>query len=314
MLDKLTGKPVHYFIQLIAMMGIAAGLPFSKIPLSIGTMLLGLNVILLWDWKQVLKSWASNKWLWLLLTYLVLEILSIFWSANKYEAWNMLRREIPLYAIPLCVIAIPLNSFKHYKWVAMTFLFAVFLFSFINIGSYFHWWGNKVYDDIRSLSLFVSHLRFAMMVVLAIVFCAAWWIRKFPHRWIALLLACWFLFYTEISQIGMGYFTLTGIVLMMFYFKVKSIRLIWLKRIFIIGFGAVVLFVGTFLYVKLQPIPHQVEINTADYGLRTVNGNLYTFDIPQKINWENGYPVQYFVSNEELDSEWSKVSKISYNQ
>ncbi|AEA43402.1 O-antigen ligase family protein [Fluviicola taffensis] len=312
MLDKLTGKPVHYYIQLIAMMGIAAGLPFSKIPLSIGTMLLGLNVILLWDWKNVLKSWFSNKWLWLLLGYLVLEAISFFWSENKHEAWDMLRREIPLYAIPLCIVAIPLKSFNHYKWVAIAFLSAVFLFSFINIGTYFHWWGNKVYDDIRSLSLFISHLRFAMMIVLSIVFCAAWWIRKFPYRWISLLLAAWFLFYINVSQIGMGFLTLSGVVFTMFYFKVKSIQLIWLKRVFILSFGGLVLFVCVFLYVKLQPIAHKIELNSEDYGSRTPNGNLYGFDAPKNMNWENGYPVYYFVSDEELDSEWSKVSKINY--
>lgn len=314
MLDKLTGKPVHYYIQLVAMMGIAAGLPFSKIPLSIGTMLLGLNVILFWDWATIWNRWKSNKWLWLLFTYFVFELLSLFWSENKFEAWNMIRRELTLYAIPLALVAIPLTSFKHFKWVALSFLVAVFLTSFINVGTYFHWWGSKIYDDIRSLSLFVSHLRYAMMIVLAIVFCAAWWIRKFPYRWIAFVLAGWFIYYTNLSQIGMGVFTLSGVVFMMFYFKVKSIRLLWVKRSFIFGFASLVLFIGIFLYIKLQPTPHKREINTADYGLKTVNGNFYTFDIPQNMNWENGYPVQYFISEVELEREWNKVSEIDYQQ
>jgi len=313
MLDRLTGKPVHYYIQLVAMMGIAAGLPFSKIPLSIGMMLLGLNVILLWDWKTVWKNWSSNKWLWLLFTYFAIELLSVLWSTNKGEAWDIIRRELTLYAIPLCIVAIPLTAFKHYKWVVLSFLVAVFLTSFINVGTYFHWWGNKVYDDIRSLSLFVSHLRYAMMIILALVFCAAWWIRKFPYRWIAVVLALWFIYYTNLSQIGMGLFTLSGVVLMMFYFKVKSIRILWVKRAFIASFGALILFVGIFLYVKLQPIPQKVRISIKDYGTRSVNGNLYTFDLIDSINWENGYPVQAFVAEEELRKEWSKRSQVNYD-
>ena len=106
MLDKLTGKPVHYYIQLLAMLGIAAGLPFSKIPLSIGTMLLGLNLILLWDWPTVWKYWRSNKWLWLLFAYLVIELLSVYWSENKGEELNMNRRELTLYVIPLAIVSI----------------------------------------------------------------------------------------------------------------------------------------------------------------------------------------------------------------
>ena len=312
MLDKLTGKPVHYYIQLVAMMGIAAGLPFSKIPLSIGTMLLGLNVILLWDWKNVWKKWSSNRWLWLLFAYFALELLSITWSGNKQEAWNLIRRELTLYAIPLTIVAIPLTAFKHYKWVVISFLTAVFITSFINVGTYFHWWGSKVYDDIRSLSLFISHLRYAMIISLALVFCAAWWIRKFPYRWIAVALACWFLYYTFLSQIGMGVFTLSGIVLMMFWFKVKSIRTRWIKGTFIASFTACILFVGIFLYVKLQPVPHKIVVSQADYGKKTVNGTEYTFDLLHKINWENGYPVQAFVADSELEKEWSKSSEVDY--
>lgn len=312
MLDKLTGKSVHYYIQLVAMMGIAAGLPFSKIPLSIGTLLLGLNLILLWDWKTVWRNWISNRWLWLLFTYFLLELLSIFWSENKAEAWDMIRRELTLYAIPLCITAIPLTSFKHYKWVAFSFLIAVFVTSFINVGTYFHWWGSKVYDDIRSLSLFVSHLRYAMMIIFALVLCAAWWIRKLPYRWIAVVLALWFLYYTNLSQIGMGIFTLSGVVLMMFYFKLKSIRLLWVKRAFIFTFGGFILFVAIFLYIRLQPIPHKMEVSVYDYGRKTVNGNLYTFDLIENINWENGYPVQAFLAEKELEKEWSKRSHVDY--
>lgn len=313
MLDKLTGKPVHYYIQLVAMMGIAAGLPYSKIPLSLGTMLLGLNVILLWDWKTVWKNWISNKWLWLLFAYIGMELISICWSNDQKEARDMIRKEMPLYTIPLAVVAIPLTRVKHYMWVALSFLLAVFIISFINVGTYFHWWGSKVYDDIRSLSLFVSHLRFAMMIVLALVFCAAWWIRKFPYRWIAVVLALWFVYYTNLSQIGMGFFTLSGIVLMMFYFKVKSIKKPWIKRSFIGLFAACMLTSIIFITVKLQPVARKVEINTDDYGLRTANGNLYTFDMPENMNWENGYPVQYFVSEEELEKEWAKVSDVPYS-
>lgn len=312
MLDKLTGKPVHYYIQLVAMMGIAAGLPFSKIPLSIGTMLLGLNVILLWDWKNVWEKWSSNRWLWLLFAYFLVEILSIIWSADKHEAWNMIRRELTLYAIPLTIVAIPLTAFKHYKWVVISFLTAVFITSFINVGTYFHWWGSKVYDDIRSLSLFVSHLRYAMMIALGLVFCAAWWIRKFPYRWIAVALAVWFLYYTFLSQIGMGVFTLSGIVLMMFWFKVKSIRTPWIKRAFIAAFSACILFVGVFLYVKLQPVPHKVELSPADYGTKTVNGAEYSFDLLEKMNWENGYPVLAYIADSELEKEWSESSEVDY--
>ncbi|MNX87323.1 O-Antigen ligase [compost metagenome] len=150
------------------------------------------------------------------------------------------------------------------------------------------------------------------MIVMAIVFCAAWWIRKFPYRWIALPLTAWFVFYTVLSQIGMGMFTLSGIILVLFFFKVKSVRTLWLKRVFIASFGLIILFTGIFLYIKLQPVPHKMEISLSDYETKTVKGNQYTFDLMENMRWENGYPVHAFVVDSELEKEWSKVSDIPY--
>lgn len=313
MLDKLTGKPVHLSIQVIAMMGIAAGLPTSKIPLSIGTMLLGLNVILSWNWRQVWKNWISSKFILLLLCYVAFELLSIFWSTDKASAWNLVLQEMPLYTIPLAIVAIPLPKMTYYVWIVLTFIVAVFLTSFVNVGTYFHWWGNKSYDDIRSLSLFVSHQRYAMMIVMALVFCVSWFYRKFTYRWIAVVLAGWFVYYTNLSQIGTGLLTLSGIVLLLIYFGVKSMKTAWLK--ISLNLFSLVLVIGFVIYVFLQLLPkaHQIEITQDSYGTRSANGNLYLFDVKERITWENGYPVQAFLVEDELRSEWNKVSSIDYD-
>lgn len=313
MLDKLTGKPVHLSIQVLAMMGIAAGLPLSKIPLSLGTMLLGLNVILLWDWRLVWKRWISSKFILLLFCYVAFELLSICWSTDKTEAWKLIGQEMPLYTIPLAIVAFPLPAMKHYVWVILTFLIFTFFTSFVNVGTYFHWWGNKSYDDIRSLSLFVSHQRYAMIVVMALVFCIGWYLRKFPFRWIAILLVVWFFYYTNLSQIGTGSLTLSGIALLLLYFLLKSLAKGWIKTSLISVSLVSILFVIGYVVYQLQPKKQQIEITQDSYGTQTAKGNLYLFDVKEHMIWENGYPVLAFLAEDELREEWNNVSSIDYD-
>jgi hypothetical protein len=55
-----------------------------------------------------------------------------------------------------------------------------------------------------------------------------------------------------------------------------------------------------------------VQITQNNYGTKTVNGNVYTFDLIENMNWENGYPVQAFIADEELEKEWSRSSDVDY--
>lgn len=312
MLDKLTGKPVHYWIHFVAICGIVVGLPWSKIPLSLGTILLGFNLILKWDWKSYWNNWKTNPWLRWFLLFLVIDWISLLWSANISAGLEDIRTKIPLYTLPLSLTALPLTQRKHLNWIGALYIGAMLFFTSLNFAYYKHWIGHVSYNDIRGMSLFVSHIRFSLMVVFAIVLLASWFIRRYPYRFLTFPLVAWFLFYAYYSQVVSGYLVLAGVVMVVLYFKLQSINRPLIRRSLALSFVVAMIGFTVFVLKEIQPIPPRFEISADMINSKTANGNQYLFDIPEKMVWENGYPIQGFVCEKELMKEWNKASDLDY--
>jgi hypothetical protein len=307
MLDRIFKRNIHQTIQFIACIALAVGLPWSKIPLSLATALLGLNVVLLNDWKKVFKTWISNRTILFLFLFIAFEWLSLLWSNNLNYGLDDVRKKLPLFAIPLCLAVIPL-TIQQWKLVSFFFLSSLFITSFLNYGFYSQWFGQKNYTDFRQLSLFISHIRLALLLVAGLVLCVFWWIRKERFRFLALPFALWFLFYTNVSQVGFGFVglgiaILFGFVILLLQIKKNSIRIAAFAVLLI---GSVC--IAVYVVQELQPMQQKVKlVQQPEY---TKSGNKYEFwDEPY---WENGYPICFFICEKELKVAWGKRSKIAY--
>jgi len=309
MLDRLTGKSVHATVHFIGCLGIAAGLPWSKVPLSLGTAWLLINFLLSGNFKQAWTNWKSNRFLLFFSLYLGVELLSLAWTNDWGFAVKDLIVKLPLFLLPFLICAFPFPTIKRTYWIALTFIAACFVTSFLNIGSYLHWWGNRVYDDFRGLSLFISHVRYALFIVFAMVLCFAWIQRKLPFWGIAIPLFMWFAWYTYFAQIIAGYIALSGVIiigglLLIQLFRKKAIR-VSLYCTIALSSGIVLYWVISLL----QPVPHHV--NPKDLPKTTVNGRPYFHEITYQY-WENGYPTAGSLCEEELRPAWNKRSKVDY--
>lgn len=309
MLDRLTGKSVHAYIQFIGCLGIAAGLPWSKVPLSLSVVLLALNFLLRGDFADVYANLKRKKAFLFFIGFVLLELISILWSDNKAQALSDLGVRAPFYSLPILLIAKPLASRKQLQWIILTFILVSFITSFINIGFYLHWWGNKVYNDFRGLSLFTSHVRYALIIVMAAVFCLVWFINKLPYRAFGLALLAWFLFYTYFAQIISGYLAFGASIIVLSILFIHSIQ----KRLVRIGISAGILGIIVFFCIwvnhMIQPAPHKIEIK--DLPTHTANGTPYCETVADM--WENGFPIYGWYSPQELRVAWNKISVIDYD-
>jgi hypothetical protein len=309
MLDKLTGKPIHITIHFIACAGLAFGLPWSKIPLSLATALLLLNFLLAADFKNSWQRWKTNRVLKWLFVYLFFEWISLFWTTDFSYALHDLRVKLPLVIIPLVIVAFPFKQQKAIHALVLVFLSMLTLTSILNMGFYFQWWGNNEYADIRGLSLFGSHIRYALLIVMGLVFSMSWLLRNLPFKIIPILLIGWWLFYLYYSQVVAGYLAfvsvlIVGLLVLFNRIKNKTQRLI-LILCFLIPSGLLIQRVVGIL----QPIPHKVKLEQLPE--KTINGNYYTRDI-QTMRWENGYPIIALICEQEIEPAWNKVSSIDY--
>lgn len=309
MFDKLTGKPIHYTIHLIACFGIVIGLPWSKIPLSLATMLMALNFLLWNNYSLAFKRWKKSPILLLFIAYLGIEWLSLVWTSDFAYALTDLRIKLPLVILPLVIVAIPITQERFKNVLYLTFLGSLCITSFLNCGTYLRWWGTADFDDIRSLSLFGSHIRYALQIVFGIVLTIRWITGKYPYKWIPIVVLSWLLWYTYFSQIVAGYIALIAVIICSTLLILHHYTAPKIKASIILIFLAVGIGFSIWTYRLLQPVPHQVDLNHLPE--KTALGNTYTRDA-STIHWENGYPIIAQICDKEIEPLWNKVSTIDY--
>jgi hypothetical protein len=300
-------QQIHQSIQFIALITLGVGLPFSKIPLTLATILLVVNVILLWDWKLVFTKWFTNKVLVIFLVLVFFELISLVWSDNLNYGLDDLRKKLPLYSIPLCVLIVPISK-NQWKWISYGFLISLCITASLNCAFYFQWIGYKKSLNFRELSMFVSHIRYALLVVLGIFLSSYLMISRQLALIIGIPLISFLLVYTFLSQVLAGYLAFSAVLLFLAFYYINGINNV-VKRRFsyaLLFFGLNLILIG--VYYLLQPIAHKETFKAVQE--KTKMGNEYNFMDPPY--WENGYPVLSYMCEKELEPSWNKRSTIKY--
>lgn len=311
MLRKRFGNSVYQKLVFIGYFGLAVGMPLSKIILSLSMMWLVLILLLEGDFKTYFQRIKSNRILLLLLVFWGWNVLSFVWSADLDFALKDFKDKLPLFVIPILFVAQPLSDPKGYRILFGGFVVTMCITSVINVGSYVNLWGNRVYDDVRGMSLFLSHIRYALMISTAAAISGWWFIKsKHPWKWLGLVLFCWFSFYTYYAQVLSGVLTFVGMLLVWIWLELRRRKNPILSRLVltvgVVGIGIV----SYALFVFLQP--EKLKISLENLPEKTKEGNLYLHRTENK-QLENGYPVYYFLCQEEMKREWNLRSSFSYD-
>ncbi len=311
MLKSRIGDANFHSLICVGYAGFAIGLPLSKAVLSISLVFLLLLFLLAGGVKESVQKIKTQPILFWLLAFLGVHLLSFLWSDDLGFALKDLKNKIPLYVLPLIWVVHPLKNRKEYNWILGLFVLAVMLASIINYGSYQFGWFGQSYVDIRSLSLFISHIRFALMVSFAAVIL---WMygrnQTNPHRLISFVLIAWLVYYTYFSQVLSGALVLSGsfiFILIREMLQRKNKLISSLIFIFLIGIGGVFAYVSWFLLQK-----QELKISITKLPIATQEGNYY-FHQTSPLVLENGYPLYCFINEQELKREWNNRSSIQFD-
>lgn len=310
MLSKLIGEKKVYSLLLIAYAALACGITFNKVVLSLATMLLFLIVILEFNPSEYKSKIKNNRVLILLLLFLIVHLSSFFWSENTPYFWKDLNSKLPFYAIPLVFVLKPIQEKKHLILIFGVFLLSLLTISLINFISYYGWRKTE-FDDVRSLSLFLSHIRFGLMIVFGIVL-AFFWIfdQKLRFKLIPILLVLWFLVYTYFSEVLSSYLALLGVLIVFLIYK--ALRSKNKKPYVLILVAFMLLCVSSIFYsykaYKNGDVLPKIE-NLAKF---TKEGNKYEHYLQHRY-FINGNHVFSNISGIELFRDWPKYSKIHLN-
>ncbi len=305
----------HKWIYFFCLSLVAIGLPVSEFLMSIGQILMFVNIIIEGRYKEKLTLFFRNKTALIVSSVMLLHLLGLLYTSDFDFGLNDIRIKAPLLLMPLFISTSAPLSEKMFNWLMALFTATVVVATFISLGVYNGVVNTKLpITEIRNISIFISHIRFSLLICLS-VFISLWFMIK--ERAIAIkvglaLVAIWllaFLFFLD-SLTGVIAFFVTVLVLLIYY-SFNSLN-IFVK----IGGVLCTLLILISLVVYIKPIVKpQIPIQPIDFSnleTTTHQGMPYLHDTTTVLS-ENGNRVWIYVSWDELEQSWNQRSTIQFN-
>lgn len=300
---------IHHYIYFGCLLLLAIATPLSNFLLSIGGIFISVNWALSGQWKrkwQRLKDCPTALWLSL---FFLLCAIPLFYAEFLSVGFANLLNKLPLLYAPIILATSDPLQGKEQRAVMNAFIVGVFIGT---AASYFHYFTQSI-NDIREISVFISHIRFSLCLDLAI--CLALYlaakIKSYPKglKAIYILLSLWFVIYLFFAQ------TLTGILILFLLLVFIFFYILRYKPIpYGIGISVIcITLIVTFIFYNIVIVRNYYTSVDDEEHLEqfTANGNPYEHNTYSIV--ENGHKTELYICRQELADQWQKISDHPYD-
>jgi len=303
-------RKIYYFGLAV----IAIGLPVSVFLMSLGQFIILAGLLLDGRLVEKLKRFRSNKMAVLVSSVMLLHFLGLLYSTDFNYGFNDIRVKAPLLLLPLFIAGAEPLSKKTINWLLAGFVASVTVGTVICMGVYY---GivptKKPVNDIRDISIFISHIRFSLMIALS-VFITAWYLyheSSFALKTGYLILIAWLIIFLTVLNAITGIVALVVVVFALLLFGLFTLKNRIVKTSALIA--VLLLIAGLGFYLKtltdLTRVIHPVDLSKLEK--KTALGNDYVH-YPDRFESENGYLTWIYYSPAELEKVWSKNSNMRF--
>lgn len=254
----------------------------------------------------------DNAPAWIFASIYLFHLLGLFFTSDYHYALKDLRIKLPILLMPLILSTTCLLNRKSFRFLMYLFVTAVFTGTLIS--TFYFLTGD--FTDSRDLSRFISHIRFGLLIDMAIFILAYLVLKKSDiPRWPKLVMAAvalWMIVFLFISAFmtGLVIFFITAALLVFYIILNKQGMMLKIVTLS----GIVIIFVIAVIYIR--DIGREVyRIDPVDFNSleRTTSlGNPYWHDLsnPQV---ENGDYVWLYVATDELREAWNQRSAYKFD-
>jgi O-antigen ligase len=322
---RLTNLPFFDFfkdenpgrIMLISSLAILSiGLPLSPFLVGSSQFLLLLSWFIEGDFAYKFKQLKQNRALHI---FLILPLLHIIWLLNTQNygyALHDIKIKLPLVAFPILLGTTRPIKKKESDFIFALFILAVFSGTMVTMailtGLY-----PYPHQDIRDASIFISHIRFGLMIIFAIVLLGKYIMDalKANKNNLALglsLLVLWMLFFLIILQSLTSWiiFFILAFFIFFFYYKEIENRILKTTAWFVLSIMLMSVIGGTGLLI--HNFYFKKTLSFSELPAKTPRGNNYLNDTLSTTK-ENGHYVRILISYKELSQTWPKVSQVPFD-
>ncbi len=304
-----TFRNLHLFLLFL----MVVGLPLSKYLSSAAQILLVVAWLAEGKYDEKWRRLKNRPQILIFTLLFLVPLLALSYSEDLTFGLRDLRVKLPLLLLPLVLGSIPQLSKNEMRIILGAFVAAVLAGALVSL-SIMLGIGPSAYTSDRESILFISHIRFALMVVIGIfiLFYYAFdsetpFRLKFVLVGSALCLV-FFLFLLK-SLTGVVILVVGGMLLLLRWgLKQQDILVKWFV---IVGLATIPVLGAIYLtgqiarFYTLKEEPGELERTTA-------KGNPYWHDLSNPMI-ENGYHVGNYLCETEMREAWNSISPLNYD-
>ncbi len=308
------------FLHIAQIVGFAitiAALPLNNMFMSLGTIWLasacvlqmGTDIVRKKSIKVRLLRYTRNKSALYLSSIFILALVGMLWTEDVMHGIWDLRMKLPMLILPFAVLTLePLSGY----WIRV--LKGIFIlslcFSVIWCALIYFHINPKPWTNVREISVFISQIRFSLLLVLGIAITVdECWKKLLLGKIFSILITLLFCFFLYLIESMTGFAVLAAIVFWyLFYQTIKrSNRRSQMTAIATIA----VLIIGLcsyFIYCYKSYFTVE-EINWKTIAKSTIGGELYNHH-PTFLRIEEGHYSMTHIAHNEMYSAWKLRSHI----
>lgn len=305
---------VFNILFLIGLCLVLVGLPFNKLMISLGVITVGGVWAISGHYQEKIRQLKSSKSALALISIYFLFVLGSLYTSDGKEAIEELRVMLPMLVFPLVFPFYKKTIQNNLYWLLHLFVLAVVANSVL---SYLNYVQSPELDG-RKIVLFLSHIRYGLMLVLAVAILVHYAIKNQDlYRILAITLIVWLSFFLTIFASGTGLVVYIAVAVVSFiYFAFKSEKKSMKITLMIppIVLLMIVPLIAYSLYQNYFDVP-QVDIESMDKI--TANGESYIVPAKNNMGWgtiENENYTQHYLAPNELFRNWNRIANIKHNE
>jgi len=311
---SLLPRKYHSYVYIFSLILLVIGLPLSKFLLSLSQIILLVNWILEGDLKNKFRSFSGNKAALAASSILLLHFIGLLYTSDFAFGFNDIRIKLPLLVLPLILsTSAPLT--QQVKHAILKFLAAAVTISTIVSTLILTDVIHREIADVRYVSVFISHVRLALLICVVIFSCV--WLFMQPSerkwKWAYAALIAWLLIFLVLVESITGISVLFLATALYLLYRLMRSRRQALKYTVVLVIVACVSGAGYFVYSTWQRYAVADVVDESALEKLTAHGHPYvhgkTWDAPT----ENGHYVWLYYCEEELREEWNKRSTFAFD-
>ena len=299
------------FMLFLCLCLLVIGLPTSKALVSITQGLLFANWLAGRNYEEKLKRFLNNKPAIFLSSIYFAYVIGLLWTQDfGHAVTGVLKDKLPFLSMVLVVSSSRQIPSDRLNTLLILFVFSVLFTSVVGAIGYLS--GLIVHS--RELSVFVLHVHFSMLIVMA-VFLFPWLCKQMQCKRIeyqfSILVSLWLIVFLFIMSTLTGILSLLGVcffLLLRFIFRKPVLARIAAVSIAFIAMAVIAVYI---VMQVTEPLYRSIDPDPGTLNELTAEGNRYTHYFDDDMR-ENGNLVYIFIADNELREAWNKRSNFDF--